>query len=96
MLKRFISYYKPHKLMFAADMLASLFISLIGMVYPIVTRRMLNDLIPNRKFRAVILAGLIVLGLYLLRLVLRYFVQYYGADETGYVRTSSEASLFVL
>ena len=78
MLKRFISYYKPHKLMFAADMLASLFISLIGMVYPIVTRRMLNDLIPNRKFRAVILAGLIVLGLYLLRLVLRYFVQYYG------------------
>ena len=30
MLKRFISYYKPHKLMFAADMLASLFISLIG------------------------------------------------------------------
>lgn len=78
MLKRFISYYKPHKLMFAADMLASLFISLIGMVYPIVTRRMLNDLIPNRKFRAVIFAGLIVLGLYLLRLVLRYFVQYYG------------------
>ena len=54
MLKRFISYYKPHKLMFAADMLASLFISLIGMVYPIVTRRMLNDLIPNRKFLSLI------------------------------------------
>lgn len=78
MLKRFISYYKPHKLMFAADMLASLFISLIGMVYPIVTRRMLNDLIPNRKFREVVFAGLGVLGLYLLRLALRYFVQYYG------------------
>ncbi len=78
MLKRFILYYKPHKLMFAMDMLASLFISLIGMVYPIVTRRMLNDLIPNKKFREVVFAGLIVLGLYLLRLLLRYFVQYYG------------------
>lgn len=78
MLKRFIAYYKPHKFMFAMDMLASLMISVIGMVYPIVTRRMLNDLIPNRKFRAVVFAGLIVLGLYVMRLLLRYFVQYYG------------------
>lgn len=78
MLKRFIAYYKPHKFMFAMDMLASLMISVIGMVYPIVTRRMLNDLIPNKKSRAVVFAGLIVLGLYVLRLLLRYFVQYYG------------------
>ena len=78
MLKRFIAYYKPHKFMFAMDMLASLMISVIGMVYPIVTRRMLNDLIPNKKFRAVVFAGLIVLGLYVQRLLLRYFVQYYG------------------
>ena len=78
MLKRFIAYYKPHKFMFAMDMLASLMISVIGMVYPRVTRRMLNDLIPNKKFRAVVFAGLIVLGLYVLRLLLRYFVQYYG------------------
>lgn len=78
MLKRFISYYKPHKFMFAADMFASLLISLIGMIYPIVTRRMLNDLIPNKNFRGVVAAGLLVLGLYVLRLLLRYFVQYYG------------------
>ena len=63
MLKRFIAYYKPHKFMFAMDMLASLLISVIGMVYPIVTRRMLNDLIPNKNFRGVVYAGLIVLGL---------------------------------
>ena len=31
MLKRFIAYYKPHKLMLTLDMLASLFISVIGM-----------------------------------------------------------------
>lgn len=78
MLKRFIAYYRPHKFMFAADMFASLLISLIGMIYPIVTRRMLNDLIPNKNFRGVVAAGLLVLGLYILRLLLRYFVQYYG------------------
>ena len=78
MLKRFIEYYKPHKLMFAMDMLASLLISVIGMVYPIVTNKMLNDLIPNRLYREIIIAGLVVLGLYVIRMLLRYFVQYYG------------------
>ncbi|MGN1450667.1 MAG: ABC transporter ATP-binding protein [Eubacteriales bacterium] len=78
MLKRFIKYYKPHKLMFTLDMLASLLISVIGMVYPIVTNRMLNDLIPNKLYREIILAGLVVLALYVIRMLLRYFVQYYG------------------
>lgn len=78
MLKRFIAYYRPHRKMFALDMLASLLISLIGMVYPMVTNKMLNDLIPNQKYRTIVWAGLAVLGLYLLRMLLRYFVQYYG------------------
>ena len=78
MLKRFIAYYRPYRGMLALDMLASVLISLIGMVYPMVTNTMLGDLIPNRKFRAVIIAGLIVLALYILRMLLRYFVQYYG------------------
>ena len=78
MLKRFIPYYKPHKLMFTLDMVASLLISLIGMVYPMVTNRMLNDLIPNRLYRDIVIAGVVVLGLYILRMLLRYFVQYYG------------------
>ena len=78
MLRRFIPYYKPHRLMFALDMIAALLISLIGMVYPIVTNRMLNDLIPNRMYRHIVIAGVIVLVLYILRMLLRYFVQYYG------------------
>ena len=78
MFKRFLSYYKPHKGMFALDMLASLLISLIGMVYPVVTNRMLNDYFPNRMYRAVVIGGIIVLFLYIARMLLRYFVQYYG------------------
>lgn len=78
MLKRFIAYYKPHRFMFAMDMLAALFISVIGMVYPIVTNKMLNELIPNKLYTEIIIAGIIVLVLYVVRMLLRYFVQYYG------------------
>lgn len=78
MLKRFIGYYKPYKKMLTLDMLASLFISLLGMVYPVVTNQMLNTYIPNKQYRAIVVAGVIVLGLYVARMFLRYFVQYYG------------------
>ncbi len=78
MLKRFISYYKPHKLIFSLDMLAALVVSLVGIVYPVVTRSMLNDLIPNRNYRMVVICGLSLLGLYLVRMLLNYFIQYYG------------------
>lgn len=78
MLKKFIAYYKPYKGMLALDMFASLLISVIGMVYPIVTNEMLGKLIPDKRYRAIVIAGIIVLALYLLRFLLRYFVQYYG------------------
>ncbi len=78
MLKRFIAYYKPHKKMLALDMLASFLISLIGMIYPIVTNRMLNEYIPEKMYTTIVIAGIIVLALYVLRMLLRFFVQYYG------------------
>jgi len=78
LLKRFIAYYKPHRRMFALDMAASILISLIGMAYPKVTNMMIKDFIPGHRLKAIVIAGLVVLGLYIARLLLRYFVQYYG------------------
>ncbi|MBE6594418.1 MAG: ABC transporter ATP-binding protein [Ruminococcaceae bacterium] len=78
MLKRFMSYYGPHKKMMVLDMLAALCISVIGMVYPIVTRNMLNIYIPEKQYKTIVIAGIVVLVLYVLRMLLRYFVQYYG------------------
>ena len=76
--KRFLVYYKPHKKIFTLDMLASLLVSLIGIVYPIVTRNMLNDLIPNRNYRMVVIFGLALLALYFCKMLLNFFIQYYG------------------
>ena len=78
MLKRFLQYYKPHKKMLALDLLASLLISVIGMVYPIVTNDMLNIYIPEKQYTTIVIAGVVVLTLYVIRMLLRYFVQYYG------------------
>ena len=78
MIKRFLSYYKPHRIIFALDMAASLLVALIGVVYPVITRAMLNDLIPNRKYRWIVIAGLGLLALYAVRMLLNFFIQYQG------------------
>ena len=84
MLKRFIRYYKPYKGMFTLDMTASLLIAVIGMVYPILTNRILRNIVPDstleetRKITLIIILGAILVACYFIRMGLRYFVQYYG------------------
>ncbi|MBR5473429.1 MAG: ABC transporter ATP-binding protein [Clostridia bacterium] len=78
MLKRFLSYYKPHKKIFILDMLASFTMSAIGIFYPMITRQLLNDFMPNKKYNEIIICGSLLLVVYLMRMGLSYFVQYQG------------------
>ena len=94
MLKRFVHYYKPHKKMLALDMLASLLISVIGMVYPIVTNKMLNIYIPEKMYSMIVGAGVLVLILYVIRMLLRYFVQYYGHVIGVHMQSQMRLDLF--
>lgn len=94
MLKRFLSYYKPHYKMLILDMAASLLISVIGMVYPIVTNKMLNEYIPEKMYSTIVIAGAIVLALYVIRMLLRYFVQYYGHVIGVKMQSSMRKDLF--
>jgi len=78
MIKRFISYYKPHKTLFAADMLCALLLAACDLFYPEITRRMLNDYIPNGQIKMLVVFAAVLLGVYLLKMGLNYFVLYYG------------------
>lgn len=78
MLKRFISYYRPHRLIFTLDMLAALTVALLGIIYPMITREMLNVLIPNREYRLIVIFGIGLLVIYVIRMLLNFFIQYYG------------------
>lgn len=78
MLKRFLGYYKPHKKIFLLDMGASLLVSLIGILYPMVTKEMLGDLIPNKKVEMIIIFGISLFALYAIRMGLNFFIQYQG------------------
>lgn len=78
MLKRFFAYYKPYRRLFALDMLASLTVALIGIAYPVITRSMLNTLIPERNRRMIIICGCLLLGIYCAKMALNFFIQFKG------------------
>ena len=78
MLKRFVHYYKPHKKIFILDLIASFLVAAIGIGYPIITNMLMKDFIPNNNVNGIIIASIILLGIYLVRMLLRYFIQYYG------------------
>lgn len=78
MLKTFISYYKPHKKLFFLDLLAAFFISTCDLFYPILTRSILYNYIPNKKIRLILFFAFILFLIYILKMLLNYFVGYYG------------------
>ena len=94
LLRRFMAYYKPHKKLFCMDMGASLLVSLVGVVYPIITRTMLNDLIPNRNYRMVVYCGIALLCLYIVKMLLNYFIQYQGHMMGVYMQARMRTDLF--
>ena len=78
MIKRFFKYYKPHRKLFALDLLCAFALALCDLFYPMITRSMLNDYIPNKKIRILVVWGLILLAIYLVKMGLKFFIQYFG------------------
>ena len=78
MLKTFIRYYKNHQLLFYLDLLAASVMSGLNLVFPIITRLYIDDYIPNENLKMIITFGVVLVGLYFVRMGCNYFVNYYG------------------
>lgn len=78
MLKKFISYYKPHKKLFVIDMICAFLISIFDLVFPMVTRDFINDYIPNGNVNLMIRWTIYLAILFVLRYIAQYIVNYWG------------------
>ena len=78
MIKRFIAYYKPHRVLFIIDMLCSVIIALCDLIYPIIAKNIINVYVPARALNAILHAALLLTFIYLLKYALNYYVCYWG------------------
>ena len=76
--RQFLSYYRPHRKLFALDMTCALLIAAVDLAFPIVSRYAMTDLLPGKLFSTFfVIMGAMVLA-YLLRGVFEYIVTYWG------------------
>ena len=94
LLRRFTAYYRPHKKLFGMDMTAALLVAVIGIVYPMITRTMLNTLIPERQYRLILIYGLTLLALYFVKMCLNYFIQDQGHMMGVYMQARMRSDMF--
>ncbi|HZK40521.1 MAG TPA: ABC transporter ATP-binding protein [Atribacterota bacterium] len=78
MLKKFISYYKPYLKLFILDLSCAFFIASIDLIFPLITRQFINDIIPNGKLRIFYIFVIVLLILAVIRAVLNYIIDYWG------------------
>ena len=74
----FLSYFKPHKKLFAIDVLCAMGIAAIDLSFPLVTRSALYDLLPNQAYQAFFTIMIFVVVSYIFRSFLNFIVAYYG------------------
>ena len=77
-LKIFASYIAAHKKAFAVDMLLSLLIASVDLVFPLITRRSMQVLLPGQKYRLFFVVMGILFAAYLLRALFQYLVTVIG------------------
>jgi len=78
MIKKFISFYKPYKVLFTLDLIVAFIASLCELVYPMMTRELVNESIPNKNIRMIGVFAVTLLIIFIIKAACGYFMQYWG------------------
>ena len=80
--KKFLSYYKPYRGLFFADMFFALLVAVITLIYPLIVRYITNDLLVNYEINKavdmIVKLSIALVGLALLEMGCNYFIAYKG------------------
>lgn len=94
MLKTLVRYFKPHRKLFFLDMICAVLASLIELSFPVISRKAMYDMLPNKAFQTFFTVMAIVAVAYVLRAVCYYVMTYWGHTFGIRVETDMRADLF--
>src|SRR5699024_7968532 len=94
MIKRFFSYYKPHRRLFIVDFTSAVIVALLELVFPIAVQWFIDDLLPGNDWDMIVTISILLLLVYLLSTVLQYVVTYWGHKLGVNIETDMRQELF--
>ena len=77
-LRIFASYYKPHWKLFLLDMVCALLICIVDLLFPMVSREAMQNLLPNQLFATFFIVMAALALAYVLKGVFYFIVTYWG------------------
>ena len=77
LIRRFIPYYRPHIKLFIADILCAALISAFNLIYPNITREIIDNYVPNGLLNWLLVSAIALLVFYIVKAGLDYFLQYW-------------------
>ncbi len=77
-LRIFLSYFGPHKKLFLADMSCAFLVAAIDVLFPLVSRYCMYELLPEKIYSTFFLLMAIAAGAFAVRAVLHYIITYLG------------------
>ncbi len=74
----FLSYFKPHRRLFAMDMCCALLVAAVDLAFPLVSRWSINTLLPEGSYLIFFVVMGTMAAAYLIRALLYYVICYWG------------------
>ena len=74
----FLSYFGPHKKLFILDMCCAFVVALVDLLYPLVSRAAMYDMLPNRAYATFFTVMVIVVLAYVIRSLMHFVITYWG------------------
>ena len=60
------------------DMISAVIVAACALFYPLITKEMINNYVPNENLSMIIISALFLLGIYLIKALCTYIMGYYG------------------
>ncbi|TWK38459.1 ABC transporter ATP-binding protein [Bacillus paralicheniformis] len=94
MIRRFFSYYKPHKRLFFIDFSSAIIVAVLELAFPLVVQWFIDTLIPGGDWLEIVWVSIGLLLIYLLSTGLQYIVNYLGHKLGINIETDMRQELF--
>lgn len=96
-IKKFLSYYKPHRRLLVVDLICSIIVSVIALVLPLCARYITQNILQENTSDAlsqIAVMGLVMLGLVIIYIACNTFVDYQGHMMGTHMESDMRRDLF--
>jgi ATP-binding cassette, subfamily B, bacterial len=94
MIRRFFSYYRPHKKLFTIDFSAAVFVAILELAFPLAVQWFIDSLLPSGNWSMIVSVSLGLLTFYIISTFLQYIVNYLGHMLGINIETDMRQQLF--